>query len=163
MIDGPSLAPSSNPEIMTPKFQPIRGGARRRSDRIDNMRHLRDENTNCEEEVQEVEINAPSSGYQTRSAASQKVANPPSDEGNDSSADGSSSSSDNPDSDKGSDNEAFSNPVEDTKPMRGDIIKGKMPGFRDSLCWQVKGAKITSKRVLIPQKEDISNLALRRK
>ncbi|MCD7446256.1 hypothetical protein HAX54_048454 [Datura stramonium] len=30
---------------------------------------------------------------------------------------------------------------EDSKPMRGYILKGKMPGFRDSLHWQVKGVK----------------------
>ncbi|MCE5166610.1 hypothetical protein HAX54_022579 [Datura stramonium] len=89
---------------MPPKFQPTKGAERRRSDKADNTRHLRDENTYYEEEVQEVEINAPSP-------------------------------------DEGSDNEASSIPVEDTEPRRGDIIKGKMQGFRDSLCWQVKGAE----------------------
>ncbi|MCE3215964.1 hypothetical protein HAX54_004215 [Datura stramonium] len=45
---------------MPPMFQPTRGGARKRSERADNMRHFQDENTDCEEEVREIEINAPS-------------------------------------------------------------------------------------------------------
>ncbi|MCD9559828.1 hypothetical protein HAX54_018133, partial [Datura stramonium] len=76
-------------------------------------------------EVQEVEINAPSIGYQTRSAARQQVANPQSNEGYDSSVDKSSSSSDNLDSNEGSNNEASSSLVEDTELIRGDIIKEK--------------------------------------
>ncbi|MCD9645342.1 hypothetical protein HAX54_034198 [Datura stramonium] len=128
MIDGPSLAPSPKQEIMPPKFPPTRGGARKRSDRADYMRHLQDENTDCEEEVQEVEINAPSLGYQTRFAARQQAANPQSKEGNDSLASESSSSSGSPDSDAGSGNEDSSSPIEDTEPIRGDIIKGKRQG-----------------------------------
>ncbi|MCD9560237.1 hypothetical protein HAX54_018741 [Datura stramonium] len=79
-------------EIMSYKFQTTRGGARR-------SRDLRNENTDCEGESQEVGTNAPSPSYQTRFAARQQAANPQSDEGNDNSADGSSSSSDNPNSD----------------------------------------------------------------
>ncbi|MCD7450016.1 hypothetical protein HAX54_002893 [Datura stramonium] len=128
-------------EIMPPKFQHTRGGARRRSDKADTTRHLRDENTDSEGEVQKVGTNAPSPSYQTRSAARKQAANPQSNEGNDSAADESSSSNDSPDLDKGSGNEATSNPQKDIEPIRGDIIKGKTPGFRDSLCWQVKGAE----------------------
>ncbi|MCE3049759.1 hypothetical protein HAX54_045735 [Datura stramonium] len=90
---------------MPPKFQPTRGGARRRVERADNTHHLRDENTNSEGKIQEVGTSKPTT-------------------------DGSSSSSD---------NEATSSPTEDTEPIRGDIIKGKTPGFRDNLHWQVKG------------------------
>ncbi|MCD9558668.1 hypothetical protein HAX54_016198, partial [Datura stramonium] len=45
------------------------------------------------------------------------------------------------DSDEGSSNEATSSLEEYTKPIRADIINGKMPGFRDSMRWKLKGAK----------------------
>ncbi|MCD7459802.1 hypothetical protein HAX54_042000, partial [Datura stramonium] len=96
-------------EIMPSKFQPTRGGARRRNDKSDTMRNLRDENIDCKGEVHK------------------------SDEGDNSSADRSSSSSVGPNSDEGSDNEATSSSAEDTKPIREDIIKGKILAFRDSL------------------------------
>ncbi|MCD7451261.1 hypothetical protein HAX54_010476, partial [Datura stramonium] len=110
MINGPSLAPSPKKEIMPPKFQPTKGGARKRSDRAENTCHLRDENTDYEEKVQEVEINSPSPGYQMRSASRQQAVNPPSNEGNDSSAGGSISRSESPNSDVGIGNEASSSP-----------------------------------------------------
>ncbi|MCD9560507.1 hypothetical protein HAX54_019202, partial [Datura stramonium] len=116
-------------EIMPPKFQPTIGGARRRSEKAETTRHLLDETIDSEGEVQEVGTNAPSPGYQTRSATRQQAVNPQFDEGSDTSAGGSSSSSDSPNSDEGSGNEAISIPIEDTKPIRVDIIKGKMPGI----------------------------------
>ncbi|MCD9640697.1 hypothetical protein HAX54_026150 [Datura stramonium] len=76
-------------EIMPPEFQPTGGGSRRRSDQADTMRHLRDENTGFEAEVQEVGTNAPSASYQTRSTA-RHAANPRFDKGSDSLEDGSS-------------------------------------------------------------------------
>ncbi|MCD9644542.1 hypothetical protein HAX54_032802 [Datura stramonium] len=89
---------------------------------------------------QEVGTNAPSPGYQTRSVVRDQAANPHFDEENDSSTDGSSSSSDSSDLDEGSGNEATSSPAGDSESIRPDVIKGKMLGFRNSLCWQVKGA-----------------------
>ncbi|MCE2055074.1 hypothetical protein HAX54_041892 [Datura stramonium] len=74
-------------------------------------------------EVQEVEINAPSLGYQRGYASGQQDANPQSNEGNDSSASGSRSSSDNPASDVNNGSEAFSSPVEDNEPIRGDVVR----------------------------------------
>ncbi|MCD7453796.1 hypothetical protein HAX54_022132 [Datura stramonium] len=65
MINGPSLI-----------YHLSRGSARMVSERADTTCHLRDENTDCEEEVKEVEINAPSSGYQMKSADRQQVAIP---------------------------------------------------------------------------------------
>ncbi|MCE3052082.1 hypothetical protein HAX54_051527, partial [Datura stramonium] len=80
-------------------------------------------------------------GLPTRNIARQQAANPQSNEEDDSSADTSSSSGNDFDSNEGSGNEAISSLAEVSEPMRGDVIKGKMPGFRDSLCWQVKGAE----------------------
>ncbi|MCD7471993.1 hypothetical protein HAX54_012815 [Datura stramonium] len=59
---------------------------------------------------------------------------------NDSPVDRSSSSSDSSNSNEGSDNETTSSLAGDSEPIRGDVIKGKTPGFRDNLHWQVKGA-----------------------
>ncbi|MCE3051870.1 hypothetical protein HAX54_051088 [Datura stramonium] len=58
------------------------------------------------------------------------------DEGDDSSTDGSSSNGNYSNSDEGSGSEATSSPEGDSEPMRGDILKGKKPSFRDSLRWQ---------------------------
>ncbi|MCD7458838.1 hypothetical protein HAX54_039364, partial [Datura stramonium] len=96
--------------LMPPKFQPTRGGARRRIERAYTTHHLRDENTESE--------------------------------------DGCSSSSDNFDSDEESGNEATRNPVGDTEPIRGDLIKGKMLGIAEEVtiinsefpkCHNIKG------------------------
>ncbi|MCE3052443.1 hypothetical protein HAX54_052628 [Datura stramonium] len=45
----------------------------------------------------------------------------------------------------------------------GRRYKGKTLGFRDSLCWQVKGLKSTSSKVSPPRAEDTSNAAFLRK
>ncbi|MCD9642241.1 hypothetical protein HAX54_028932 [Datura stramonium] len=114
---------------MPPKFQPTRGGARRRVVRDDNTHHLRKENTNFDGEIQEVGTVEPTPSYQTRFTTRQQAVNPQYNEGNDSSTDGSSSSSDSLDLDEGSGNEATSSSVEDTEPISGYIIKGKMLGI----------------------------------
>ncbi|MCD9642821.1 hypothetical protein HAX54_029841 [Datura stramonium] len=95
---------------MPPKFQPTRGGARKRIERTETAHHLRNENTDSEGEIQEVGIEEPSPGYQTRSVTSQQAANPQSDQADDSSADGSNSSGNDSDLDEGSGNEATSSP-----------------------------------------------------
>ncbi|MCD7465265.1 hypothetical protein HAX54_000941 [Datura stramonium] len=115
--NGPSPASSSNKVTMPPKFQPTKGGARKRIVRTKTTHHLQDENIEFEGEIQE------------------------SKEGHDSLANGSSSSGKDFDSNKGTGNEATSSPTKVSEPMRGDVIKGKTLGFRDSLCWQVKGAE----------------------
>ncbi|MCD7465791.1 hypothetical protein HAX54_001949 [Datura stramonium] len=104
---------------MPAKYQPTRGGASSRSDNADTTCHLRDENTDCEDE-QEVETTAPLPGCQTRFTARKQAANPQFDKRNDASTDRSSSSSDSPDSDEGSDNEAICSLTKDTEALRGD-------------------------------------------
>ncbi|MCD9560338.1 hypothetical protein HAX54_018957 [Datura stramonium] len=158
--DKPSLAPLSNqlnPTVFTcflilsltiivqlfqvtipPKFQPTRGGARKRIERIKIAHHLRDENTDSKGEIQEVRTEEPYPDYQTRSIARKQAENDQSDKGDDSLAEESSSSGNDSDLDEGSCNEATSNLAGDSETMREDILKGKMPGFRDSLCWKVK-------------------------
>ncbi|MCD7465731.1 hypothetical protein HAX54_001823 [Datura stramonium] len=125
---------------MLPKFQPTRSGAQRRNGIPETTDHLRDENTDSEEEIQETETEEPSPYYQTRSVARQQVATSQSDEGNDSSTNGSSSGEAGSDSGEESGNEAIRSPVGDSEPLRGDVLKAKTSGFRDSLCWKVKGA-----------------------
>ncbi|MCE3214673.1 hypothetical protein HAX54_053029 [Datura stramonium] len=88
--DGPSHSPSL--VTMPPKFQPTRGGARKRTDRTETAHHLQDENVDSKGEIQEIRTEEPSSGYQTRSIARQQAANHQSDEGDNSLEDGSSSS-----------------------------------------------------------------------
>ncbi|MCE3052496.1 hypothetical protein HAX54_052765 [Datura stramonium] len=90
--DGPSPAPLSNQVIMQSKFQPTRGGARKRIERTETAHHLLYENTKFEGAIKEVGIAEPSPGYQARSVARQQAANPQSYKGDDSSADRSSSS-----------------------------------------------------------------------
>ncbi|MCD7457020.1 hypothetical protein HAX54_033915 [Datura stramonium] len=137
----PSLSPSSNQVIIPPKFQPTRGGARRRVEKADTAHHLRDENTNSEGDIKEVGTAKLTPGYQTRSAARQQAEAPQSNEGNDSSVGVSSSSSEIPNSNEGSGNEATSSPTEDTETIRGDIIKCKIPGLRDSMHLKMKGVE----------------------
>ncbi|MCE3216533.1 hypothetical protein HAX54_006791 [Datura stramonium] len=53
MDDGSSISPSSNQVIIPPKFQPTKGGARRRVERDDTTHRLRDENIDSEGEIEE--------------------------------------------------------------------------------------------------------------
>ncbi|MCD7466159.1 hypothetical protein HAX54_002588 [Datura stramonium] len=126
---------------MQRKFQPTKSGAQRRNVRTETTHHLRDKNTESEEEVQEIGTKKPSPVYQTRSIAKQQDATPQSDEGADSSTNGSSSSDVDSDLEEESSNEATSSLVGDFEPIRGNVLKAKTPGFRESLRRQVKGAK----------------------
>ncbi|MCD7470823.1 hypothetical protein HAX54_010983 [Datura stramonium] len=110
-----------------------------RNDRTETTHRLTDENTDSKDKVQEIQTEEPSSIYQTRSVARQHAATPQPNEGDDSSANGSSSGGSGSDSEEESGNEATSSPAGDSEPLRGDVLKAKMSGFRDSLRWQVKG------------------------
>ncbi|MCD7469128.1 hypothetical protein HAX54_007945 [Datura stramonium] len=99
------------------------------------------ENTDIEEEVQKIGAEEPSSVYKTRSIARQKVVMPYFNEGDDSSANGSSSGDVGSGSEDESGNEATSSSAEESWPMRGEVLKAKTSVFRDSLCLQLKEAE----------------------
>ncbi|MCD9559737.1 hypothetical protein HAX54_017969 [Datura stramonium] len=121
LFDGPSPLPSANQVITPSKFQPTRGCAQMRNDKTETKHHLRDENTYSEEEF---------------------------DEGDDSSSNGSSLGGAGSDSEEESSDEATNSPAGDSKPLRGDVLKAKTSGFRDNLCWQVKGVDKYFQKVL---------------
>ncbi|MCD9560847.1 hypothetical protein HAX54_019654 [Datura stramonium] len=98
---------------MPPKSQPRIGGSKRRTDKTETTHHLRDENTDSKEE---------------------------SDEGDDSLENGSSSNGPGSDSVEESDNEVTSSSTRESEPLRGDVLKAKMRGFRDSLHSKFKRA-----------------------
>ncbi|MCD9644703.1 hypothetical protein HAX54_033117 [Datura stramonium] len=86
---------------MPSKFQPTRGGSRKRTDIYETSHHLRDETTDSEGEIQEIGTKEPSPSYQTRYVTRKQAANPQSDEGDDSSVERSSLSGNGVDSDEG--------------------------------------------------------------
>ncbi|MCE0480861.1 hypothetical protein HAX54_038025, partial [Datura stramonium] len=122
---------------MPPKFQHIIGGARRGAERTDTTHNLRDGNTDSKGEIEEIGTEEPSSGYQTRCVARKHAKNPQPDGGADSSVEGSSSSNDGSNSDEEIGNEATRSPARDSEQMRGNVLKDKTLGLRDSLRWQV--------------------------
>ncbi|MCD9640481.1 hypothetical protein HAX54_025819 [Datura stramonium] len=67
------------------------------------------------------------------------------------------------DSEDESGNEATSSSVRDSDPMKGDVLKDKTSGFRDSPHKQFKGLISISRKASPPQREDISSGELLKK
>ncbi|MCE5166396.1 hypothetical protein HAX54_018659 [Datura stramonium] len=114
---------------MPPKFQLTRGGSQRKTNKIETTHQLRDENTDSEEEVHEIEAEGPTPAYQTRSIARQHVTALQSDEEDVSSEKESSSEGVGSDLEEHSGNEDTSSLTGDSEPLRGDVLKAKMSRF----------------------------------
>ncbi|MCE3216079.1 hypothetical protein HAX54_004742, partial [Datura stramonium] len=111
----------------------------KRNERTESIHQLRDEAFESKEEVQEVRAEGPTLAYRTRSVTRPQATTPQSEEGDESSENGSSFDGLGSDSNEESRNVATRSPIRETKPIMGNVIKAKTPGhYKRSFAEEVR-------------------------